>query len=768
MNRSRRARRPAALLAALLVTGAAQLASAEAGNVRYSYEKVEIGPQSGWVLVPHPEASIATGKRGPTKSTLLSAFDALKRAKGSSYGKASVRVSGGATPASAQIEVAIDRSPNFAKFAPIVIAEVTYTMTELGAPGVSFPGFADGLVTRADVPFPAYSLSVPMWQALPPADVAPAQVTLADGSSLDARTFYERWKKRDAALTRSLLAYLESGNPTTAVLVLRRLGDLKGIDAAASILAMLDAPSALVRREAVAALKGARDDAAVSKAVAARLAKESDPETGAQMAAFFDGAKSAEYAVLAPMYTLANDKDAARAAAAAGQLARYKSDARVAPALLARLGDARRPVAEAAAASLTAIGADGARTEALADASIPAGVRLDVARGMAQGENDAAAVAGLVYLGQSAPGPEADAAIASLGAKKGDAAREGAERFLVDANPARRRAAAAALGARRDPGAVAALAAALEKNPLDRELETAALSIYAAQPIGAIADAASTGPAAARRLAYVALGRKASGGGDAKTKAAIGAGLKDESASIRGAAARALAASGQAGAGAQLKPLVEDRDAGVRADVALAIGALKGGELGAELGSMLKDRSSVVQAAAVEAMAARGEAGEWKTIENYTKASDEKLRAAALAALAALVDRNDAQTTQQVVSTLGVALRDKSAGVRRRAIAALGTFPSQGAVLSLASVLSDADADIRAAALRALGQTGVKSASDTVAARLSDPDPGVRVAAAEAIAALNDPKAKKKLRQSLAGESDPTVKRLMQKALGNS
>ena len=54
-----------------------------------------------------------------------------------------------------------------ASYHPIVMAETVYTFTENGASKVIFPGVKPNGLTRTDVPFSAYILTVPLWQALP-------------------------------------------------------------------------------------------------------------------------------------------------------------------------------------------------------------------------------------------------------------------------------------------------------------------------------------------------------------------------------------------------------------------------------------------------------------------------------------------------------------------------------------------------------------------------------------------------------------------------
>ena len=162
-------------------------------TVRYSYEKWSRGGQAQYVLEPMP-ISI---KKGGLKDRANALFRVLSAAKSGSYGKAALAFRDDVDQTGI-IWVHLD--PEKARYNPIVMAETTYTFTENGATRVIFPKVFERGWTRDDVPFAAYTLTVPLWQTLPPAGIGGALARLPDGSYLGSDDAIARLQKGDAAL----------------------------------------------------------------------------------------------------------------------------------------------------------------------------------------------------------------------------------------------------------------------------------------------------------------------------------------------------------------------------------------------------------------------------------------------------------------------------------------------------------------------------------------------------------------------------------------
>jgi len=753
------------LIATLTLLTLSSAAFAQGGSVRYSYEEVAVAGLDGnkYALVPRGEKELAI-KGKVSKGDVIKAFSLLKSSKGKVYGSASVKILPGKWPDKARIQVNIDRSK--AAFAEVVMSEVVYTIAELGIDGVEFPGYADGAVTRRDIRFPVYTLTLPLWQALPPVSVEPAQVMLSNGETIWANDFYTRWKKKDEALVKDLYAFLGSSNAFTVVSVMRKLPGLK-IPYTAQVIPMLAHTNQLVRAEALRALEAERDETPVLEAVAARIEKEEVAGLQKQAAEFLGKSKNKKYAILEPIWTIQKSEDEKVAAKAVNELIKYKGDERVAAVLSKEIAGKRTAVIEAAIEGLDKVDDDATRLKLLTDEKVETKWLLAIAKDLSEEKTAATRVAGLKFIAaNSSEQREAERAIAKLASDKDEAARAAAESFLDDKIDWRRRAAAAGLAARDAVDSLPAFASAIKKHKNDRELEDAGYSIMLSQPLKVILEQTKAKDNITQRLAYRALGERAvkeKAGPKVLDTLKQGAASKDPL--IRGASARALGAFANKDAADILSGMVKDRDEDVRRDVAIAIGNLEDGVLVDALVGYLDDKSPEVIAAAIDSLGLRKEAGAWDRIKEYAGSKDPVIRASALRGLARLTSRDDKQTVTEVISILSGAVNDKNLEVRERAIEQLGTFKDENAVLAIAAQLQAKEVDIRIAAIRALGTTRHPSATPLVTDALEDPNAEIRRAAVLAVGDLGDKSARKDLQAQMDKEKDGELQSMMRDTL---
>lgn len=751
----------------LLVTGLLTIlplfAHAQGGSVRYSYEKVEVAGTAQWVLVPRAELDLALKGKAATKGNAIEAFTLLKKKKKTSYGNAKIQIGSGSWPSKAKISVTID--PKYATYAPIVMAEVVYTLTEMGLPGVDFPGYSQGALGREDIRFPVYTLTMPMWQALPPDDISVAQVTMADGTTLHISELYSRWKKKDKSLYKEIYAFLGSGNVSTTIFVLRKLPTLK-IPYVDQTLPLLAHSSASVRREALVTLESKRNEGKVSKAVAKQLTAEKDEPTALAMAAFLGGSKDKAYAVLEPLWLLENATDEKASVKAASALVAFKSDSRVLPALYAQLSGKRKLVASASMDAIASADDDASQIKALSDSKIPTVLRNKIAASLSSDKDEKARVEGYAYLARNGSEREATRAIEKLAAEKSASSRERAEGFLSDKAGWRRAAAAVALGARKDSASIPAFSKAIKSYGDDRELERAGYTIMLAQPLKSIQEQTKSKNSVTQRLAYLAMGERAKKEGAGKSVfETLKAGTQSKDAMVRGASARALGAFADKKSADVLGTLRKDKSDDVRRDVAVALGEFKGGELIEVLLGYMEDSSPQVVAASIDSLGLRAEGSAWDSIRSEVNSKHPEVRASALRGLARLVNRSDRVAVTEVISVLSGAVNDKNVMIRKRALEQLGTFKDENAVLAISSQLGGDDLGVRVAALRALGTTQHPSATELIVDQLDDPEFEIRYAATEAIADHGDKSARKGLEAQSKKEADAELKSLMNKTL---
>ena len=751
---------PACLASVLLLALSAGSALAAGGSVRYSYEKVDVAGAQQWVLVPHAELKLAVGKKGPSKGDVIGAFNLLKQKKKTSYGDAKISIGRGKWPQKAEISVAVD--PKFAAYAPIVMAEVVYTLTEMGIEGVNFPGYSTGNLGREDIPFAVYTLTVPMWQALPPGELSAAQVVMSDGTTLHVSELYSRWKSKDKALYKDLYAFLKSENISNAIFVLRTLPTLK-IPYVDEVLPLLAHENATVRKEALAALESEMNEKKVLTAVAKQLDAEKDEPTALAMAAFLGKAKDDSYAVLEPLWIIEKAGDEKLAVKAASDIVKFKKDGRVVPALYAQLLGKRKTVAAASVKSIAAIDDDATQIKALGEEKIPAALRKEIAQDLTEDKDASSQIAGYVYLANNTGERESKRALDSLGQMKGDDARKSLEAMLEDKTDWRRQYAATILAKQAKLESIPAFAKAIKSFEDDASLEKAGYAVMLDQSLKTIQEQTKSKNNVVQRLAYLALGERSK-----KEKAGksvfetLKAGTSNKDPLIRGASARALGAFANKEAADVLATLKADKSAAVRRDVAIALGEFKNGELIEVLMGYIDDSSPEVVAASIDSLGLRAEGSAWDPIRSEVNSKHPEVRANALRALSRLVNRQDKVAVTEMVGMLSGAVSDKNVMIRKRAIEQLGTFQDESAVLAISSQLGGDDISVRETALDAIARTKHPSAVELITDSLDDPNVDIRYAATEALATLGNSAAKPKLEAQITKESNDELKKFME------
>ncbi len=731
-------------------------ALAESGSVRYSYEQVEIGDVAQWVLVPVAEEQL----RGEvTRETVEQAFELLVEDKGTSYGDTSIEISG-SVPEGATVTVEID--PDHSKYKLIIMAETVYTLTELGIGEIRFPDYAEGNVERHDVPFSAYTPTLPLWRAVPPDNLVDARVRMPDGSVLAFEQVKRRWEENDPELIEALYTFLDDDKSYTVVSVLERLPKLD-LAYAERVIPLLEHDSRSVRAQALEALADKRNQTEVLSAVLDLMQREDDAKLAEKAATFLGKADAVKFSVQEQFYHLENGSEDARIEAAK-QLAEARGDERVVDHLAAALTAETTSVASTAVDSLLALEADEALVAALDGDEVADEIQMRIARNLREVSDAEAKVAGLRYIGNHADGRDRRVAIRNLAGVETDSAREAAESFLTAEERRVRLAAIETVEQIESTESLPAIAEAVRAGASADKIEAAGFRILEAKPLETVLEHSQASDAIVQRMAYRALGPKAADGeGGDEIFEQLDEGAEHEDPSIRGASARALGSFADERALEVLRGLADDDSAAVRRDVAYALANWTDGQMSETLVGYLDDESSQVVAAAVSSLTERGNVEQWERIRELIEADAAEVRQEAYRAMAKLVDRDDSEAVDQVVSQLsGAITADDDQAVVRTAIEELGSFNKKGAVTGIALKLNAKNKDMRLTAIEALGDTGHTEAVDLLIDTLDDPDAEIRRAVVEALGELGDPKALSALNDQLEEEENDDLKELIQ------
>jgi putative membrane-bound dehydrogenase-like protein len=278
--------------------------------------------------------------------------------------------------------------------------------------------------------------------------------------------------------------------------------------------------------------------------------------------------------------------------------------------------------------------------------------------------------------------------------------------FLNASNERTREGTALALTGVYDDGAVAALDIALHSNPHP------AIRALAAQALAEVHRKADpyvkgwwgTQPARGKP----ARAKKYEWSGTATVLKALADALKDEDASVRLAAIKAMQEIGDAGAAASLRGLTStEKDDAVRAQVMRTLAAMKDAASAPLFGAMTADAKlpAAAREEAIRAIMAIGAKDAVAPVTDLVK-DDKTPESLLILAMQSLASLNAAPAAPAVEARLGHA----DAKVRAAAVESFGTLAGRSAAAKISAALKDADAEVKRAALRTLARIDAREA----------------------------------------------------------
>lgn len=745
----------AGVLVSLLL---ASVASAEPTSVvLYSYTRVMLGNDAQYVLAPTAGQMKLEPSAPISPAAINGVFNELRSRKSATYGSSSVEV----TPASLKkgsATVKID--PSKQKYAPIIMGEVVYTLTQLGLESVDFPTEKQKGVTRADVPFGAFALVMPAWRALPPNRIAPAELLLPDGSEIKAEDFYKRLDKGDEAMIKALQTWLGSDNEQVVLTVARSVSQMKLGQKNELLLPLLKHKEPRVRQAGLESLAG-QEDVPVLDAISAVMDKDKDKEVAQQAASILGKSQNKLYSVRAQFFALRGG-DEASALEAVKALAASKEPT-AAPELVKAARGGNQKVALAAIDALADLKQAQELEKLFQDGKLEMERRLRASSGALRMADDGVRFNAMAFQARNAPGSAASSALETLAKVKDPDPRDAIEAALEHPEAPVRHTAARLLAERKNPASLKALAAAGARPEDEEVIEEAASAIMGELSLNDVLNYTGDKNAVLQRVAYRALGQKA-GSGNARVFGALEKGVTNKDTGIRASSVLALGAFKNDKALGLVVSAGKDPEARVRRNVARSLSNWEATTHSDLLYEYLQDQNGEVVEAAISTFDARQEFEAYKKILSVFRGKPEfaGTRAAALKAIVKLAPKKELQT---VISTVGGGLFDKDRDVKLLAIKLLGRYDNPAAVTTLAALINDPVEEYRIKSLLALGDTGSKEAIELIVSVLGDQSQPVRVAAMEALGRIGLKSASEPIRMQLAVEKDKEVIKTGQDAL---
>ena len=753
-----------ALVALLVWLPLAQAeAQLNATGVVYALTPQNFGSAQQFVLVPMPTDAVRTDV--PVQSAVPAAFGVLRDAKGVTYGNSSLRMTD-ADLRQKQVAVMID--PAVAEYAGVIEAETVYTFTQLGLEKVVFPGHHDKGLTRADVAYAAYRQQVPFWQALPPAKLFQSDIVMADRSLVDSTSFYARLADGDAKLKAAALELLASRQTAEVMAGLGAIQSLSLAGFEAKAAPLLKHPDPAVRDTTLRALATSRVPAGWDL-IASVLDTEPEPVLRNMIAGMLKESPLVPYRLL-DVFFRSRSGDLGVRLAAIAELAK-NSDSRVAPELVSYLAAPEPEIAAAAVEALHVAKNWGALMAAMENSKLTDEVRLAAATAISADGATANRATAMEFRAFQLVGAPAVGTVEAIERLQGNDPRAALERFLGHPTMAVRTRVAELLAERKSTASLPALVVAVKQNGENAAVLTALdESIYAitlSQAIGGITSQASGKEDLLRRAAYRALGALAAAGkANAGVIDRLKAGLTDASPGIRGASARALAATRTQEAFDAILALQDDPKPAVVGDLALALGSFNDAAIVEKakeiLVGFLQSGEPEVAAGALDSIGALGFIKLLPVALDKVSHPDGRVRAAAIRAASLLADN---ASTRSVLNAIIGRLRDEELSNQVLAATLLGKFSNDIAVLGLSQAVNEPIPELRFATIAALGATRHPGAANVLLALFDDNDREIRLAAATAMGKLALKSTLQDLDAAAGRAADPATAEAIRKAI---
>lgn len=166
-------------------------------GIRYTID-IWTGADQASIAVLMPRSARLSGKDAQT--VLKGLFEQMKRTSSGKYGSTSIAFKDAKSKLTPEVHIWLDESKSDRH--DEIIAEVVYTFSEQGVETVHFPKFKMQPVSRGDISYAAFNLTLPIWQAIG-LQSKHIWTQLPSGARISTFIFNERMKKLDAEVIKA-------------------------------------------------------------------------------------------------------------------------------------------------------------------------------------------------------------------------------------------------------------------------------------------------------------------------------------------------------------------------------------------------------------------------------------------------------------------------------------------------------------------------------------------------------------------------------------
>lgn len=720
----------------------------------YRAVKVARGPTSETVLLPEPFRGYDPSR---PEESIMRAFDALKEANPSLYGKAQLLLD--PTPGG-PLRATLNLDPSVPEGHQVVAAEVFHTLRGLGVTEVRAPSLRDAPLDLSAFDIPVYLQAVPFHQALPPRRLAHAVIILSPLETIPSDLFYLKLDRGDSDIVEKVLSGLVRGDQKTRLAVLAALPNLKVPNRTARLLPLLDDPSPAVR---LATLKLLEADG--SAAVTERLERlvQSDPDRAVKGAAarILSARGLKQYDIVVEIDRLSDPSDQV-VLSALSRIAEARFSG-AAQAVYDCLHHINPEVRTRALETLVALHAFPFLAKALQDQHVDASTRercaVEVERNGLGPEREQA----LAYLAEQGSEALALDAIKKIAREKPQGGLATLYKALLRPEQAVREAAIEAVAAYGDPSSIPALLGAIRSDK-DRVLvEAAAVKVLSKQPQEVLLERMGDQDPTVRRLAMKAFGDALQDSKPPqKAISILKSRLSDPDPAIRKAAVYALARVPDPDIADSIMALHKDPDPEVRAAAVLAASRSNSPQANDIIVSALSDEQDSVKALALKVLEERKVPQALESLKLLCSHGNEEIRLSAVKGYLALLSPAEAANDLDFLTRL---LYINDPRIKVLVLETVKKVHDRRAIIAMSSLVIDPDKGVKKAAVEALASTGEKDALEGIEKAVFDTDREIRLMAIDALVTLGRKEAIDFLMEVIKMEQDAEVKARAERAM---
>ena len=652
------------------------------------------------------------------------------------------------------------------RFHDIIVGEIYLTLTNIGITEV-YLGEGDRLLTDADVKYPYFVPTIPLWEALPPSTFPHALVRLGPNEYTESHHFYARMAKKDPDLYNRITALLKGDEAYVKLQVLASFPNLAISGESAHLLPLLDDENLDVRYKAIELLQDKKEPT-VLDALAKTADGTDDPETQLRAARILVANGKSNFQIYILFEELKSDKDSVVVATL--QKLAASGDKRVLSAVVRALTHPADGVRLAAFAGLKQLRDLDSLNSLLTNNDIAETFRKQAALELMRQDSPDFAKSGIAYLVKNHAGEEAIEAVTTVEMRK---YVDQADLLVVALAHKDEKVALTALSAMGNLDLfdkLSAISAAASRPELNSAARDTIAKLLGKQKLRVIMKLAAADDILVRELSVLSLVD------NAKAKAAeqrditpimdlLGETMKDKAPVIKRASVQAVFEIGGKRNWKRLLRVKADPDPLIRALVGQAALSLADEEGDAVTLELLGDEDDTVRIAAIKAVAARKIKSARQKLKFMVESRDVKLKTVALRTIVALNDTEEEH--KEFYEIYKKLIFDMNPDICLAAVTGIQWIidPMVVPLLQSGILIMHKDPRIRAATLIALGRSKDHNVIEHIARGFADPDIDTQKAAVEGLRLMRHKKGVTPLKEFIKQTDDDDLKALAETAL---